>query len=326
VALYVLSDFGAVSLMRYDTFTLGIFSSYQASFDRTPAAVLGCVLVLLAALLTWGESRARGKATARVGRGATRPAEPVRLGRRQLPAALGLVAVAVISLGIPAWSLTRWMAVGSSAGLDLGTLASAASATVQVAVLGALLTTVLAVPVGVLAARHRGRLTSVVETAAYAGHTLPGVTIGLAMVFVGIRLVPGIYQQTPLLVIAYAVLFLPLGIGAVRTAVAAAPPQLEEMSRSLGVGRLGTLRRVTIPLAAPGVAAGAALVFLTCAKELPATLMLRPTGSDTLAVQLWSHTGAGQFAAAAPYAVALVLVAAVPTLMLDRALRRKGTT
>ena len=326
VALYVLSDFGAVSLMRYDTFTLGIFSSYQASFDRTPAAVLGCVLVLLAALLTWGESRARGKATARVGRGATRPAEPVRLGRRQLPAALGLVAVAAISLGIPAWSLTRWMAVGSSAGLDLGTLASAASATVQVAVLGALLTTVLAVPVGVLAARHRGRLTSVVETAAYAGHTLPGVTIGLAMVFVGIRLVPGIYQQTPLLVIAYAVLFLPLGIGAVRTAVAAAPPQLEEMSRSLGVGRLGTLRRVTIPLAAPGVAAGAALVFLTCAKELPATLMLRPTGSDTLAVQLWSHTGAGQFAAAAPYAVALVLVAAVPTLMLDRALRRKGTS
>ena len=62
---------------------------------------------------------------------------------------------------------------------------------------------------------------------------------------------------------------------------------------------------MTLPLAAPGVVAGAALVFLTCAKELPVTLMLRPTGADTLATRLWSHTGAGAFAAAAPYAVAL---------------------
>ncbi len=326
VALYVLSDFGAVSLMRYDTFTLGIYTSYQASFDRTPAAVLGCVLVALAAVLTWGESRARGRAASRVGRGASRLAEPVRLGRWRPAAMLGLVAVAVASLGIPAWSLTRWVLAGSSAGLDVGALASAAATTVQVAGLGALLTVALAIPVGVLAARHRGRLTNLIETAAYAGHALPGVTVGLALVFVGIRLVPGIYQQTPLLVIAYAVLFLPLAIGAVRTAVAAAPPQLEEVSRSLGVGRLGTQRRVTVPLATPGVAAGAALVFLTCAKELPATLMLRPTGSDTLAIQLWSHTGAGQFAAAAPYAVTLVLVAALPVLLLDRAFRPRGTT
>ena len=92
------------------------------------------------------------------------------------------------------------------------------------------------------------------------------------------------------------------------------------MSRSLGHGRVATLRRVTLPLAGPGIAAGAALVFLTCAKELPATLMLRPTGADTLAVRLWSHTGAGEFAAAAPYAAVLVLVAAVPTLLLQRVL------
>jgi iron(III) transport system permease protein len=125
-----------------------------------------------------------------------------------------------------------------------------------------------------------------------------------------------------LLVLGYAVLFLPLAIGAVRTAVAAAPPQLEDVSRSLGKGRLATLGRVTLPLAAPGIAAGAALVFLTCAKELPATLMLKPTGADTLATDLWTATGAGQFAAAAPYAVVLVAVAAVPTLLLDRVLRR----
>jgi iron(III) transport system permease protein len=165
----------------------------------------------------------------------------------------------------------------------------------------------------------------VLENAVYAGHALPGITVGLALVFVGVRLVPGIYQQLPLLLLAYAVLFLPLAVGAVRSAVALAPPAVEEVARSLGASRPGVLARVTLPLAAPGLVAGTALVFLTIAKELPATLMLRPTEVDTLAVRLWSHTGAGQFAAAAPYAVVLVLLAAVPALVLDRVLRRPGS-
>lgn len=318
VALYVLSDFGAVSLMRYDAFTLGVFTSYRASFDRTPAAVLGCVLVVLAALLTWGEARARGRVVQTVGRGVTRPPAPVRLGSRQ-PLALAVVAAVVaVSLGVPAYSLTHWVLVGSSAGVDWARLSAAAAVTVEVAGLGAVVTTLLALPVGVLAARFPGRLARTLETAAYAGHALPGVTVGLALVFVGIRLVPALYQETPLLVAGYAVLFLPLAIGSVRSAVAAAAVQLEEVARSLGHGRLSAFARVTLPLAAPGVAAGAALVFLTAAKELPVTLMLRPTGSDTLAVELWSLTGAGAFAAAAPYAVVLVLVAAVPTLLLER--------
>lgn len=322
VALYVLSDFGAVSLMRYDTFTLGIYTSYRGTFNRTPAAVLGCVLVALAALVTWGEKRARGRAAHRVARGTPRPAAVVALGRARplwLAAAVGVVAV---SLGVPAYSLTHWMLVGSSFGIDLADLGAAAAVTLQVAGLGALLTTVLAVPVGVLAARYRGRATATLESATYVAHALPGITVGLALVFLGIRLVPGLYQEVPLLVLAYAVLFLPLAVGGVRTAVAAAPVRLDEVARSLGHGRLSTLARVTLPLAAPGVGAGAALVFLTATKELPATLMLHPTGADTLAVRLWSHTGAGQFAAAAPYAIVLVALAAVPVVLLHRAVRR----
>jgi iron(III) transport system permease protein len=326
VALYVLSDFGAVSLLRYDTFTLGIYTSYRGTFDRTPAAVLGCVLVALAALVTWAESRARGRAVQRVGRGAARPPAVVRLGRVRAPAVAFVGAVLAVALGVPAASLAHWTVVGASRGVDVPDLAAAAAVTLQVAALGAVLTTVLAVPVGVLAARHRGRAAAVLENAAYAGHALPGITVGLALVFVGVRLVPGIYQQLPLLLLGYAVLFLPLAVGAVRSAVAAAPPGLEEAARSLGTGRAAALARVTLPLATPGLVAGAALVFLTIAKELPATLMLRPTEVDTLAVRLWSHTGAGQFAAAAPYAVALVLLAAVPALVLDRVLRRPGNS
>jgi iron(III) transport system permease protein len=321
VALYVLSDFGAVSLMRYDTFTLGIYTSYRGTFYRTPAAVLGCVLVALAAVVTWGEARARGRVARRVGRGVGRAPAIVRLGRTRPFWAAGTLAVLAVSLGVPAYSLTHWMVVGSSLGVDLPDLAAAAAVTLQVAGLGAVVTTLLAVPVGVLAARHRGWGTAALENAAYAGHALPGITVGLALVFLGARLLPGLYQQVPLLVAGYAVLFLPLAVGAVRTAVAAVPPELEEVSRSLGRGRAATTAAVTLPLAAPGLAAGAALVFLTIAKELPITLMLRPTGVDTLAVRLWSHTGAGQFAAAAPYAIALVILAAVPALVLDRVLR-----
>jgi iron(III) transport system permease protein len=326
VALYVLSDFGAVSLMRFDSFTLGIYTSYRGTFNRTPAAVLGCVLVALAALVTWAEARARGRAARRVGRGTGRPPAPVALGRvRPLGTAFVAVVLAV-ALGVPAYSLTHWMVVGSSLGVDLPDLGAAAAVTLQVAALGAVATTVVAVPVGVLAARHRGRATAVLENAVYAGHALPGITVGLALVFLGARLLPAVYQQLPLLLLGYAVLFLPLAVGAVRTAVAAAPPGLEEVARSLGTSRPAALARVTLPLAAPGLIGGAALVFLTIAKELPATLMLRPTEVDTLAVRLWSHTGAGQFAAAAPYAVALVLLAAVPALVLDRVLRGPGCT
>ena len=73
---------------------------------------------------------------------------------------------------------------------------------------------------------------------------------------------------------------------------------------------------VTLPLTVRGIGAAAALVFLSCVKELPATLLLRPTGMDTLATELWTHTSVSAFAAAAPYAALLVAVAAVPTWVL----------
>lgn len=219
------------------------------------------------------------------------------------------------------YSLVRWLVTGASAGVDPSRLVVATLTTVQVAGLGALLTVLFALPVAALAARHPGPLARRVELASFAGHALPGITVGLALVFLGVRVLYPLYQETPMLVFGYAVLFLPLAVGVVRNAIAAAPVRLEEVSRSLGAGRMATRVRVTIPLAAPGVAAGIALVFLTCAKELPATLMLRPTGSNTLATELWTMTDAGMYGAAAPYAVVLIVVAAIPSLVLGNALR-----
>ncbi|WP_443071547.1 ABC transporter permease [Streptomyces sp. WMMC940] len=319
VALYVLSDFGAVSLMRYDTFTRGIYTSYRASFDRTPAAALSAVLVLMTVALVTAETRSRGRAGySRTGAGTARRTAPAALGRLRLPALAWCGTVVATAVGFPLATLGYWLVVGSSATWDPATLTTTALTTLAVAAAGAALTTVLALPVGVIAARHRGRLAHLLEQAAYAGHAVPGITVALALVFFAVRYVRPLYQETPLLICAYAVLFLPVAVAATRAAVVQAPPVLDDVARSLGRTPFGVLREVTVPLAAPGVAAGAALTFVVCMKELPATLLLRPTGMDTLATRLWTETGTGSFAAAAPYAAGLILLAAVPSYVLGR--------
>jgi iron(III) transport system permease protein len=317
VALYALSDFGAVSIMRFDAFTRVIYTSYQSSFDRTPAAVLSLLLVAVTVVLVALEWRSQGRASySRVGRGGARPGGTVQLGRWG-PAALAVAAVvAVLSLGVPAAALVYWSAVGASRGFPVPELAAAAGASVGFAALGALATTLLAVPVGVLAARRGGRLPRLLERTSYVGHALPGIVVAFSLVFLAVRYAYPLYQRTPVLVLAYVVLFLPLAVGAVHASAAQSPPGLEEVARSAGARPLEVLRRVTLPLAAPGIGAGAVLVFLTCMKELPATLLLQPLGSATLATELWSATGVAAYSAAAPFAALLVLLSALPTYLL----------
>jgi iron(III) transport system permease protein len=136
------------------------------------------------------------------------------------------------------------------------------------------------------------------------------------MVSAGVALLRPIYQREPLLILTYAVLFVPLAVGSIRAAVEAAPIRQEEVARSLGRTPLWAFMTVTARTAAPGLAAAAALVLLTCMKELPATLLLHPTGTSTLATRLWSHSSVSDYAAAAPYAAALVVFAALPTALL----------
>ncbi|GAA2848689.1 iron ABC transporter permease [Streptosporangium fragile] len=319
VAMYVLSEFGAVAIMRLDVFTTQIYTSYRAGFNRTPAAVLGLLLVLVTLLIVVAEFRTRGRAAYAMRGGAARRPSVIRLapGPRALALAWS-VALAGLAVGFPLASIGYWLLNGSSARLDPVDLSEAVGATLAVAAAGALLTTALAVPVGIIAARHRGRVATFLEQSTYVGHSLPGIVMALSLVFFAVRYVPAIYQRSPLLVIAYAVLFMPAAVGAVRASVLQSPPVLEEVARSLGRTPLQAVRAVTLPLALPGVLAGAALVFLTAMKELPATLLLRPTGMDTLATRLWTETGSGAYAAAAPYAALLMLLAAVPGFLLGR--------
>ena len=323
VALYVLSDFGAVALMRVDAFTRVIYTSYRGSFDRVGATVLALVLVALAVLLVLGERRVRGRRRRwRVGTGTQRKAVPVRLPTPARLLALGwLSLLGILALVVPMVSLLMRTLEGSRTPLRFGELLSAAAGSAGVAAAGAVLAVVLAVPVAVLAARYRSASVRVVETAAYTGHALPGVVVGLSLVFLTLAVAPALYQTTAVLAFAYAVLFLPKAIGPIRSATAAVPPVLEMTARTLGRGPLRAWAQTTLRATLPGIFTGGLLVALTAMKELPATLMLRPTGLDTLATELWSRTEVAAYGAAAPYAVALVALAAVPAWLLGRAAR-----
>jgi iron(III) transport system permease protein len=318
VALYVLSDFGAVSILRTDTFTRAIFTQFNLGFNPDAAVVLSTVLVVLTVLVLAGEhaTRARGARYARVGAGAGRPPARLRLLAARWPAVAALAATGALALGVPALALVRWSGTGVSRPGSVTEVVAATGASLWVSLLGAGLTMMLALPVGLLVARAPGPLSRLLERLSYLPHALPGVVVGLSLVYFGVNVVFVLYQTVWLLVLAYAVLFLPLAVGAVAAAAAQAPLALEQVARSLGRRPLAVFRTVTLPLTAPGIGAGAALAFLTCMKELPATLLLRPTGMDTLATRMWVHTGVGEYAAAAPYAALLVLIAAVPTWLL----------
>jgi iron(III) transport system permease protein len=318
--LYVLFDFGAVSILRYETLTRALFATYRASFDRSATATLALLLVALTVAAVAAEQIARGRARRhRVGSGSPRPAADVELGRWAPLAYLWLGVLGALGVGVPAVSLANYTLIGQQRELDVPELLAATGATVWMSLLGALVTVALAIPVGILLARYPGRRSKLVEQLSYAGHALPGIVVGLGLVFFSLAAAPGLYQTTALVVLAYAVLFLPKAIGATRTAVAAAPPVLDDVARSLGRTSWGAIRSVTLPLAAPGVAAGGLLVLLSAMKELPATLILRPTGVETLATELWTRTTVAAYSAAAPFAATLVLVAAVPAFLLARA-------
>lgn len=317
VALYVISDFGAVSMLRYSTLTRAIHVEYRASFDRSIVALLGLVLVALTALLLILEARVgRGRGDA-YAVGVARAPDPVPLGRWRWPAAMVCTLVVVVGVVVPVAVVGSWSWRAVVAGEPVATALAAAGRSLVAAALGTVATVLAALPIALWSGRSRGRLARLVERASFTGYALPGIVVALALVFVGIRLVPALYQRLPMLVIAYVVLFLPQAVGAVRAVLLQVDDDVEAAARLLGASRLGVLRRVTLPLSRRGTLAGGALVFLTVLKELPATLLLAPTGFETLATRVWSATSEAFFARAALPALLIIALGVVPLVLVS---------
>jgi iron(III) transport system permease protein len=173
-----------------------------------------------------------------------------------------------------------------------------------------LISVAVVLPVAVLAWRYPSRLSRALERLTLSPSALPGIAVALALVFFGARLGGFVYQSLGLLLFAYVLRFMPYALASTRASLDAVSPRLEEAARSLGRKPLGATTAVVLPLTRSGLLAGGALVFLSTVKELPATLLLRPIGFETLATEIWKGTSLGAYSAVAPSALLLVAIAA----------------
>lgn len=330
VALGVLAEFGAFSLLRFRTFTTQIYAQYRTGFDGAGAALLACALLVLCLACLAAEWKILGAARYdRADRGVKRFTTLYELGRARWPAAALCAVIALLALGMPLGMTVYWLTQHDSAAVSMTSsglidLLDTGWASVRLGGAGAALTTVLALPVGFLLVRHPGRYAVFLERTVYLSQGLPGIVLALAIVTLAVRVLLPLYQSTLLLVISYAIMFLPLALVSVRAALVQVQSKLEDAARSLGLRWHQVAWRVLLPLTGPGLAAAAALVFISVATELTATLLLAPIGTETLATQIWNDTTTLAFASAAPYAALLVLISLGGSWMLARLFGRSA--
>lgn len=326
VALDVMAEYGTVALLRYETFTSAIFVQLSGRYDRSAAAVLSGVLVFLAILVLWAELRAQGKARFAQVEGHWRPARRIALGRWRYPAFLLTLGIVSVSLLVPVSVLSIWSA---QAFLDPEAFASVMRTGTQgfgsyvwnslwSAGLAALLAVLLSLPVALFSVRRPNPVSQFISRFCQVGYAIPGVVIALSLLFLVNRTLPFLYATPLVVVIAYVLRHLPQAVRGSESALSQVAPSMEEAARMLGRTSMQAFFKVTLPLARPGLLAGAALVFLTCLKELPATLLLRPAGFDTLAVRVWIWASDGFYMQAAPAALTLVIASAIPLSFLLR--------
>lgn len=324
IALHMFAEYGTLQLLNYPTLTTAIMQRATSFGDPTSARALSVVLAAGSLFVLALDRLLRGRPRSlRVGAGVARPPVPWRLGRATPAWLAACLAVVVFALGIPGYvTLTGLLRAYHPEGPGVAWLALAHTTwtTTRLGLAAAIAATVVALPVSVLAARRPGPLATVAERGVWVAHSLPGVILALALVYLGVHWLDPIYLTTTMLVAAYVILFLPLAVANQQVGMARASRHFDDIARSLGHGRISTALRVSFPLAFPGLAVGALFVLIEVEKELTTTLLLHPTGIDTLSTQLWATTNGDvlDFTAAAPYGLAIMLIAAVPTTLLAR--------
>ncbi|MDP8959747.1 MAG: ABC transporter permease subunit [Actinomycetota bacterium] len=316
VFLYVVSDFGAVQLLRFDTLTRAIYSARL--LDRPTSLALSLILAVVALIVVAAERMVtRRMPTVEVA--SPRPPVQVRLGGWVTPALLAVVLITGMALLAPVLVLGHWAWRGRGGAAllaQLGELAGPAANTLVVSVLTAVLAVVLVLPVAYLAGRAAGRMGRIGALAGamvVAGFAIPGLVIALAIVFWALRAPVAVYQTLPLLVLAYLVHFGAHAMEASRVAVAGLPGRMSDAARTLGATRARRLLRVELPLMVPGLLAGGGLVLLSVMKELPATLLLAPIGFQTLATKVWGAATEGFLAETGVASLVLVALSGVVT-------------
>ena len=335
VLMETLADFGVVSYFGIQTFTTGIYKAWLAMDNRLAAAQLATMLLALVLVLLWLEQRAQRRmrfATSTTGRAGSAEAQPQRLAGWRcagawavclLPVLMGFVAPVAFMLRPLAadWSVLPW-----------DRFVEWAANSVRLGAVTAVLAVALAMALAFAVRRRADRTTHAVVRLASAGYAVPG-----AVIVVGLLLPVGwlqaampewgigaLFTTTAVgIVWAYLVRFCAVALQSVQSGYARIPASFDDAARMLGTGGWGLLQRVHWPLLRRSTAAALLLVFVDVMKELPATIVLRPFNSDTLAVVAYQLARDERLGEAALPSLALVAVGLVPVILLSRTLRAR---
>ncbi|NIC43102.1 iron ABC transporter permease [Aquabacterium sp. A08] len=330
-----LADFGVASYFGIQTFTAGVYKAWLVMDNRLAAAQLATLLLATVGLLLWLEHRAQRRlrfVNSRGGRQSGAEAQPAHLRRWGLWAAWATCGLPVLfGFVLPVGFMLRPL-LGGWDELPWAPFLQWARNSLWLAGLSAALATLAALALGFAQRRQPGWLTGGVTRVVGLGYAVPG-----AVVVVGLLLPVGWLQAarpdtsvgywvtaTALgIVWAYLVRFTAVALQSVQSGYARIPPSLDDSARMLGTTGLGLMARVHWPLLRRSTAAAALLVFVDVMKELPATLVLRPFNSDTLAVVTYQLARDERLGEAALPALTLVLVGLIPVILLSRTLRSR---
>ncbi len=311
VSLYVLSDFGAIAMMRYVTFTAAIYFQ-RAGMDSASASVLSLVLIVIMMVILWIESRTRAKNKYYQTTNTFREPEILSLGKWKPIAMFSVFLVFTLSILIPIIVLVYWSVIGIGMGALDQRFFGFAWNSLKLSGFAALLCMLLAMPIIYLKSRYPSFISTSIERLSYAGYALPGVIVALGFIFIFNNHIPFLYRTFFMIALAFVVRFLPQAMQAGEANLSLVSPRIDEAARSLGYPPWKVMLKVITPSILPGVLAGGALVFVSSIKELPVTLMLRPPGFDTLAVRVWFEASEAIYHLAAPAALLIILVSIIP--------------
>lgn len=335
VMMESVNDFGVVDFFGVQTLTTGIFTVWLQGGNAGGAAQIACVILLVIAGLVLLERKSRARRRFWQAARSQRPVERTAItGPKAWLATLACVLPLSLGFGFPVMVM-GWHAVFQANGWLAPGLAGALLNTLTVAGTAAILTVGLALfmTYGVrMTGRALPRLLLPVTTVGYAA---PGAVLGLGVLIplaaLDNRVADGILAVTGwdpgliltgtsiALIFAYVVRFFAIGQGAADAALGRIPPSLPLAARSLGQGPGGVLRRIHLPLMRGSVMMALLLVFVDAMKELPATLLLRPFGFDTLATRVHDQASLERLSQAAPAALVITAVGLVAVLLLARA-------
>ena len=317
VGLYVISDFGAVSLMKYSTITKAIYSYYEFNINGDPVIFYSTLLILVALIISFIQRGSNISRSAKVSGTPKKPIQKEISFKYKLLFLLFLSLVVITSLFIPISVLAYWLIRGINSGNNLSATFNGVIGSLSAATVTSLSAIIISTPIVVMVSQYKSRFGNIFEKLILSLYGLPHIAVGISILFISLKIFPRFYQSFTMLIISYLIVFLPQAVGGGQAAMEQVKSSYIDASLGMGMNKFMTFTKITLPLIYKGLVAGGALVFLSTMKELPQTLLLRPTGLNTMAVDVWSYASEGLFTNAAFSAFILLAISAFPTYILS---------